>query len=95
MKALVNKITRVKKNETEFISYFDMFKMALENNSSRQGFSITEIRDRLTVLNALTGDKASLEDAPFNTLRDCWDAMKWNVINKDILDVDEYLKGIK
>jgi hypothetical protein len=39
--------------------------------------------------------KAELEDSDFETLKACFDAMKWGVISKDISEADLYLKELK
>lgn len=95
MKELTNKVTEIRKANAEgFVSFFDLFKTVVENNGNK-GLTVADIRDRLKVLDALTGDTVSLEDSVFNTLITCWDAMPWGAVHKDIVAADDYLKSVK
>jgi len=96
MKTVENRPTTLDKNKDEKMGYFDLFKIAVENKG-QDGFTIQEMRKRLRVIEALekNTEKVELEDGDFETLKACFDAMKWGIISKDISEVDTYLKEIK
>jgi len=101
MKTIINKVTHIKKSllpdEKEFITYFDLMKSVIDRQPE-QGFTTEEMRKRLRVLNAI-GEKlplesADLEDADFATLQTAWQAMRWGMVHKDIIAVEDYLSSL-
>jgi len=96
MKTLENRETALDKDKDEKMTYFDLFKVVLENKG-QDGFTIQEMRKRLRVMEILEKgtENAEMEDDDFETLKACWDAMKWGIVSKDVSNADSYLKEIK
>jgi len=96
MVKIENRPTKLDKTNDEKMGYFDLFKIAVENKG-QEGFTIQEMRKRLRVVEALekNNKKAEMEDADFETLKACFDAMKWGLVSRDISEADTYLKELK
>lgn len=97
MKTIENKATELPLNDKEDkkATYFDLARICV-NASPPQGLLIDDIEKRLRVLKALDGDReqADLEDADFDTLKDCVEAMHWNMVSQDIADFVNYLRQV-
>ena len=80
------KETTIKNLEGKKLSISDLIKGAI-NSVGREGVNSEEMRKRQRVLDALEKgtDKMSLEDADYETLKECVDKMQWAMVHKDIL----------
>ena len=92
MKTLINKNTTIPSGTDEPVTYFALFKVALEARPA-QGFTTQEMRRRIRVLNALdeNREKFDLEDADFAVLKECFKDMTWGLVSKDIVEAEDYL----
>lgn len=91
MKTLENKTTELPNGE-EKLTYFELAKSCV-NVPPQQGFDVQEMNKRLRVIEKLEGEKVEMEDADFDTLKQCVNDMKWGVLHRDISDFVKYING--
>ena len=89
MKKTQLKNTEIKTRDG-LISYKNLIETCL-NNPPKGGFDLKTMRDRSKVLEKLekANKELELEDAEYNTLKGCVEAMRWNSMHKDILQFCE------
>jgi hypothetical protein len=92
MKSLKNKKTGIIKEagKPETLSYSELAIFCV-NSMPEGGFDVTEMRNRIKILDAL--DKANgtvkIEDAATETLKACVNSMKWAFMHKDVVSFIE------
>jgi len=93
MKSIINKQTSIQgaAESDEKVGYFELCKSCL-NVPAEGGFDVITMSARLKVIDKLHGEEVSLEDAEYNTLRECVESMKWAIIHKDLVEFVEYIK---
>lgn len=98
MKTLENKETTIVQNvdgSIKPLTYTDLLKICL-NNPPQGGFSVTEMRQRLKIIDSLetANGKIKLEDADYVLTSTCVKDFKWAQMHKDILEfIDHVLKA--
>ena len=83
---LENKETTIKKDEESNMTYSDLA-IAVTNQESPKGFSVTDMKKRFRIIEALESSKKDieLEDEDFNNLKTLVNDMKWGMPHKDIV----------
>lgn len=105
MQKLVMKDTSIKKgpNTNDKLSYKELI-ISCMNNGPKDGFSASEMRLRLRILDVLETCENSilvLEDQDAEKLKECVKSMRWGLIHKDIpifeddIDSMEKVEGSK
>ena len=71
-------------------------KVCLNNVVKQSGVTPQEMSERLKVLAVFDKEEKEykLEDAQAAKLKECVNAMSWNIVNKDIVDFNETIEKI-
>ncbi len=96
MVTLKNKITEIKKNEKEKLSYFDLMKVCAEQ-APKEGLKIQQINKRIRIINALEKEKegkVEMEDADFDELKSLVVNFTWGIVHKDIVNFYNYIQNL-
>lgn len=79
-----------------FATFGDLLLMTI-NVAPEQGFSITDIKARLKLANAIEAGKEGsiiIGDTELPILKSSFDAFKWRVIHKDIVELSDILTSL-
>jgi len=112
MKPILNKITEIIIKTEEkivveggpieivpvFATFGDLLLLTI-NIAPEQGFSITDIRLRLKIANAIeqsnnNDNKIFIDNTELPILKSSFDAFKWRVIHKDIVELSDILNSL-
>jgi len=91
-KTIINKPTEIKANGKSY-DRNELFQLVL-NAPQERGISISIMRDRMRVLDAIekaNGEDLTLEDNDFNTLKQLFDSFGWLQPHKDIIELADHL----
>lgn len=101
MKTIENKTTSLvlkadDKGQPVFATYADLVSIVI-NFPVQGGFTITQIKQRLTILAAceVVGEVILLEDIDLTLVRTLVTEFKWTQVNKDIVNFNDDLNNIK
>ena len=96
MKTLELKQTKLKLNQDGNASYKDLILLCV-NAPKQGGFTITEIKSRLQIVDAVekAGDNLQLEDTPADLLNEIVSEFKWGSVHADIVQFVEDIQNMK
>jgi len=96
MKTLEHKQTKLKLNQDGNASYKDLILLCV-NAPKQGGFTITEIKSRLQIVDAVekAGDTLQLEDTPADLLNEIVSDFKWGSVHADIVQFVEDIQNMK
>jgi len=96
MKTLELKQTKLKLNQDGNASYKDLILLCV-NAPKQGGFTITEIKSRLQIVDAVekAGDTLQLEDTPADLLNEIVSDFKWGSVHADIVQFVEDIQNMK
>lgn len=82
----LKKVDFFKNEEGESVNYSALIRVCL-NNVPEGGYTVQEMRDRMDILNKAEKANGSLdlEDSETKKLKSCVKAMKWSLMNKEIV----------
>lgn len=99
MKTIENKETSIKETAEESsknLTYCELLKLIM-NVPPKEGYSLSEMKTRLDIYAALVPsekNEMSLEDAPFETLKQCVNNFRWATAHKDLVDFVDYINTL-
>ena len=91
MVKIENKEIEIKGSKTD---YKDLLK-ACNDQTPERGFSVTEMKNRLRISDALDKENIELEDSDFTNLKSLVNSMSWAVADKALVDFVEYINELK
>ena len=96
MKTLELKQTKLKINQDGNASYKDLILLCV-NAPKQGGFSISEIKSRLEIVNAVESAEGTLnlEDAPTQLLQEIVSEFKWGSVHADIVEFVESIQNMR
>ena len=96
MKTLELKQTELKINQDGNATYKDLILLCV-NAPKQGGFSISEIKSRLQIVDAVekAGDTLQLEDTPADLLNEIVSDFKWGSVHADIVQFVEDIQNMK
>lgn len=77
-------------------SYSDLLQLTINHPSSQGGFSLSDIRARLKILDVLIAatDTITLNDSDFALIKQVFESHKWPAVHKDIIEFSDYLNTL-
>lgn len=96
MKTLELKQTKLKLNQDGNATYKDLILLCV-NVPKQGGFSISEIKSRLEIVNAVESAEGTLklEDAPTQLLQEIVSEFKWGSVHADIVEFVESIQNMR
>lgn len=68
------------------------------NAAPQGGMTMSDMRSRLRIIDAVeksNGENIALEDADYDTLLTCLDAMRWAIVDRQIVDFEDAVKAAR
>lgn len=100
MKIIPNKSTEIvlkldKEGKPVIAKYGDLLLLTI-NMAPEQGFSITDIRSRLKIADAINSANGEIkvEDAELAILKTSFDKFKWTQVHKDLVELSDTLNSL-
>ena len=100
MKTIENKVTEIisgTPDQPKMMTYVDLCKLII-NQPSQEGFTVEQIRQRLTIFGVLTvtenPEKVEIEVKDFTALKEVINKFKWAQVHKDIVAFVDYINSL-
>lgn len=86
-----------KDNNPKLGGYFDLIKICI--NFSEKGFSISDIKERLDLVESMEKGKAkgfiTIETEKIRMIKEAVKNFKWTGVHKDVVDFGDYIEKLK
>ena len=99
MKTIENKETSIKETaeaSSKNLTYCELLKLIM-NVPPKEGYTISEMKMRLDIYAALVPsekNEMSLEDAPFEIVKQSVNNFRWALVHKDVVDFVDYINSL-